>query len=211
MPRTDDSLNLSEIARLAGVNRGTPQKWHRLPPGQEDADALPPLRAVAQAMGVEVPDVDAARPRYPRKVVEAFLKAVGYMDDSGALVEAIKTKSMGRWLPVEPTVDPRPGHRRRYYVPHVAKELGREVPSFEQSRSRGRFPEPDGYDELFRPFWFSETIEKYKQRLQDRKERVGAGPEPDGYTEDGQPYRLLPADSYYARKKSQDSGADLQE
>lgn len=218
-------LSLPLIAKLAGVHGATPQKWHRSPTGKAargyEKNTPHPIKSVADAMGAAVPQFDEII--YPRRVVVAFLKAIGYMDDKGRLVKEIQNKGPGRWSPVKPTVDPRPvtdpaeavdsrtgkplaldpvtRGRYRYYAAHAAEVLGYASKGiFDQSLSKGRVPPADGYDELQRPFWWLETLEGHKAEVEERKLQAKAGPQPDGYTEDGQPYRLLPGDSYYAKK-----------
>ncbi|MEJ8640013.1 helix-turn-helix transcriptional regulator [Streptomyces sp. MS2.AVA.5] len=180
---TSTSMSLSDMGREIGVARQTVQRWHRTSP-EGPARATTPvsaLKAVAEAMNVAVPEADAERaPRYPRKVFVAFCQAVGYMDEDGNLVpelqERIAQKKRGRWYPVKPTLDPGKGRRRRYYVNHVAELTGLEqdtvayyaTPGVNQGRS---FPAPDGLDEMDRPFWFRETISKYRTRAQ-RQERM---------------------------------------
>ncbi|MCX4784046.1 hypothetical protein [Streptomyces sp. NBC_01264] len=230
----DETLSLGEIAKLAGVNRATPQKWHRSPTGKAARGyekATPhPMRSVAEAMGVPAPEADEARPRYPRRVVVGFLKAIGYMDARGQLVEEIQNKGPGRWVPVKPTIDPHPVKdaealdpktkkpltvdpltrgRLRHYAPHASAVLGyKDVGVFEQSLNKGRVPKADGYDELQRPYWWLETLEGHKADAADRKEKRQAGPEPDGYTTEGQPFRLLPEDNYYAKKAAEPAASE---
>ena len=129
--------------------------------------------------------------------------------------------------PVKPTVDPHPVSdpekavdsrtgkplaldpvtrgRYRYYAVHAAEVLGyKSKPAFDQSLSLGRVPKADGYDEIQRPFWWLETLEGHLAQIEEQKQKAKAGPEPDGYTSEGQPYRLLPGDSYYAQKGEAD-------
>ncbi|MEU0375237.1 hypothetical protein ABZ070_34825 [Streptomyces sp. NPDC006283] len=199
MSRGDELLGLTEIARLACVSRQTAQRWHKAPP-QHAKDKKPPLpsalQKVAKDLGVEVPEAQEDRPRYPRMVVEAYLKAIGYMEADGSLVEGVQQKGGGRWLPVRPTVDPAGSRGRkvklRHYVPHAAKELGySSTASFERSRSLDRIPEPDGHDELFRPFWYIETLKEHKAKRGQRRRKAAAEPQPDGFDSDGRPYKLL--------------------
>ncbi|TLQ39288.1 hypothetical protein [Streptomyces marianii] len=226
--RKDDLLSLNEIAKLADVSRQAAQKWHKPPahkkPRQGETEVESALRSVARAMGVEVPESYDDSPRYPRKVVVAFLKAVGYMDENESLMP--RRGGKGKWTPAEPTidphrveqpdpavggkplkVDPQTGGRYRYYVPHAwaIAGFGSET-SFNASRTRGRAPEPDGIDELERPYWWLETLEGWKADAPERKAKRYAGRRPDGYTPDGQPFRLLPGDNYYARKAAEQAG-----
>ncbi|MFF8994011.1 hypothetical protein ACF09H_29605 [Streptomyces sp. NPDC014983] len=189
-------LGLTEIGKLAGVSRQTAQRWHKAPPQHEKnkKPELPSaLQKVAKDLGIEVPEAHADRPRYPRVVVEAFLKGIGYMDANGKLVPEIQNKGRGRWLPVKPTIDPASRGRKptlRYYVPHAAQELGyATTEAFEQARAKGVGPGPDGHDELFRPFWYGDTLEEYKKQRGQRRKK--AQPEPDGFDKDGRPYKLL--------------------
>ncbi|MEO3976730.1 hypothetical protein [Streptomyces sp. CAU 1734] len=197
MARGDELLSLTEISRLAGVSRQTAQRWHKAPPqhAKNKKAVLPSaLQKVAADLEIEVPEALEERPRYPRRVVEAFLKAVGYMNPDGSPVEEIQQKGGGRWLPVRPTVDPTSRGRTptlRYYVPHAATELSyATVESFEQMRSKGAIPEPDGHDELFRPFWYGETLEEQKKKRGQRR-KVAPAEKPDGFDDEGRPYRLL--------------------
>ncbi|MER6126553.1 hypothetical protein ABT173_28840 [Streptomyces sp. NPDC001795] len=223
-------LSLGLIAKLAGVHGATPQKWHRSPTGKAargyEKNTPYPMKSVADAMGVAVPQFEEAV--YPRRVVVAFLKAIGYMDDRGRLVKEIQNKGPGRWSPVRPTVDPRPvpeaeeeqGGKRlqldpltrgryRYYAVHAAEKLGYSSKAvFDQSLAKKRVPPADGYDEIQRPFWWVETLEAHLTEIEDRKRRAKAGPEPDGYTPEGQPYRLLPQDSYYAQQGDAGTGKE---
>lgn len=198
MARGDELLSLTEISNLAGVSRQTAQRWHKAPPqhAKNAKPALPSaLQKVAADLDVEVPEAHEDRPRYPRRVVEAYLKAIGYMNPDGSMVEEIQQKGGGRWLPVRPTVDPTSRGRKvklRFYVPHAAKELGyASTESFEQTRSLDRIPEPDGHDELFRPFWYAETLEKHKTERGQRRKKDGKDEKPDGFDGEGRPYKLL--------------------
>ncbi|WP_432156121.1 hypothetical protein [Streptomyces sp. bgisy153] len=198
MARGDELLSLTEIGKLAGVSRQTAQRWHSAPP-QHAKNRKPALASalqkVAKDLEVEVPEAHGERPRYPRRVVEAFLKAIGYMNPDGSLVEEIQQKGGGRWLPVRPTVDPTGRGRNpklRYYVPHVAQELDyASTEALEQARARDRIPEPDGHDELFRPFWYIETLEKHKKERGQRRRKAEPEEEPDGFDTEGRPYKLL--------------------
>ncbi|WP_141747677.1 hypothetical protein [Streptomyces nanshensis] len=192
----EDSLSLADIAREYRVSRQTAQRWHKGAVRNGKAPAIPSaLQATAALMEVPLPELAQPRPRYPRQVVQAFAKGVGFLNDKGEFVEELVGRTQGRWLPLEPTVDPRPEGLRRMYLPHVAAELGWEGASIAPIRSRHQldFPEEDGHDELARPYWFPFTIEDYKRYLTRRRmDRVGA-PEPDGYDEDGEPYWLPPS------------------
>ena len=208
-----DLLSLAEIARELGVNRQAAAKWHKAP--TQKAASGPPrtpsaLRAVAKAMEIEVPEADERAPRYPRSVVDAFAKAVGYKDAEGRLVPEIQAKPAGRWSPVEPTIEPGPLHRRRYYLTHAAAELGYRDSYLDPLRSRGKFVAEDGYDELNRPYWFLETLQAYRSKQEDDRERRKAGPEPDGYLDNGQPYWNAGPDNYWTRKwrQNQDQQSD---
>lgn len=220
-----DLLNLSEIARELGVDRTAVHRWHR-PPRQkagrkQDAEssgpeaareaASPkverPLLSVAAAMGIEVPEAaDPTRPQYPWAVVEAFAKATGYLNADGEPVEEVRSKGKGRWSPVEPTIDPREEHRRRFYLNHAAALLEVEVVSLRQMRSRGTFVKEDGYDELGRPYWWLETLQTRQNRIKERHDRRKAGPEPDGYLPNGQPYWRPGPDNYWTRRWREGSG-----
>ncbi|GGU49442.1 hypothetical protein [Streptomyces violascens] len=227
MARKDELLNLSEIARLAGVGRTAAQKWHT----SRKTGGEPPLRMVAQAMEVSVPEADDDAPRYPRKVVVAFLKAVGYMNEDESLM--YRRAGKGKWTPASPTIDPRrveqpapgsgekplkvdpqTGGRYRYYVPHAWQVAGfGSENSFTSSKTHGRAPEPDGIDELERPYWFVETLEAWKDGAADRKaERYASRTiPPDGYTPAGEPYRVLPGTNYYARQAAKEAGQNGEE
>ncbi|MER0477205.1 hypothetical protein ABR737_02325 [Streptomyces sp. Edi2] len=251
MARKDELLNLSEIARLAGVGRTAAQKWHAVP---RKSGGLPPLRLVAKALEDnareaegregeapegEAPETEAlegqapegsgdAPPLYPREVVVAFLKAVGYMNADESPME--RRAGKGKWAPARPTIDPRrakqpdpdsgekpfkvdrqTGGRYRYYVPHAWEMAGfGSENSFTSSKTHGRAPEPDGIDELERPYWFAETLEAWKAGAEERKaERYASRTvAPDGYTSTGQPYRVLPGTNYYARQAAKQAGQD---
>ncbi|MER8119110.1 hypothetical protein [Streptomyces sp. NPDC094031] len=240
MARKDDLLTLNEIANLAGVGRQAAAKWHHL---ARKTGGEPPLRLVAKAMGVETPEANDDSPRYPRRVVVAFLQAVGYMNGDESPME--RREGRGKWTPTRPTIDPRPieafdpeeqgeepgieeqdaeasgaeparkpldvdrstGRRLRYYNAHAWEIAGfGSENSFTTSRTRGRVIDPDGIDELERPYWFRETLEQWAQGAEDRKAARFAGPEPDGFTVEGQPFRLLPGDNYYVKKAAGQAG-----
>ncbi|MFF9436811.1 hypothetical protein ACF1BP_24100 [Streptomyces sp. NPDC014735] len=226
MARKDDLLTLNEIAKLAGVGRQAAQKWHQV---ARKTGGKPPLRMVAEAMGVEVPQANDDSPRYPRKVVVGFLKAVGYMHADESPMERHEGK--GKWAPTSPTIDPRPveqpdpdsgekpfkvdpqsGGRIRHYIPHAWEMAGfGSQASFTSSRSKGRAPEPDGIDELERPYWFAETLERWKDEAPERKAARYAGNKPDGFTPEGQPFRLLPGTNYYAQQAAKQADQGVQE
>lgn len=191
MARGDELLSLNEIGRLAGVSKQTAQRWHDRP-APDFKSRSSGLKKVAGDLGVEVPEAYELHPRYPRRVVEAYLKAIGYMNADGSLVEEIQQKGGGRWTPVRPTIDPtsRGGNPKlRYYTAHVAEELDyASIGSFEAQRSRDFVPEPDGRDELFRPFWYAETLQAHKKKRGQRRRKA---PEPDGFDSEGRPYKLL--------------------
>ncbi|MFK0296324.1 helix-turn-helix domain-containing protein [Streptomyces sp. NPDC090442] len=160
MTSKDDSMSLTDIAREAGVARQTAQRWHK---GRTQRGKVTPspLRAIAEAKGIEIPEADATRPRYPRSVVVAFWKAVGYMDAKGEFIPEIQ-EIVGRWLPVAPTIDPRPGARRRIYTNHIAEAMGTNTETVEMRRHRDEtFPDPDDTDELGRSYWFGRTLNGY--------------------------------------------------
>ncbi|MFI1312817.1 hypothetical protein ACH4TS_22135 [Streptomyces albidoflavus] len=235
MARRGDLLTLNEIADLAGVSKQSASKWHHQ---ARKTGGEPPLRLVAKAMGAKIPEANDNSPRYPRRVVIAFLQAVGYMNADESPME--RREGKGKWSPARPTIDPRPierfstgqpeaedsdaeeqgaersetepsrksfhvdrstGRRLRYYNAHAWKIAGfGSENSFTSSRTRGRFVDPDGIDELERPYWFRETLEQWAAGAEDRKAARYSGPEPDGFTVEGQPFRLLPGDNYYAKK-----------
>ncbi|MCX4826543.1 hypothetical protein OG883_43685 [Streptomyces sp. NBC_01142] len=221
MARKDELLTLNEIAKLAGVGRQAAQKWHQV---ARKTGGEPPLRMVAKAMDVKVPEANDESPRYPRKVVVAFLKAVGYMNADESLME--RRGGRGKWAPAKPTIDPRraeqpgpdsgekplevdreTGGRLRYYNAHAWEIAGfGSENSFTSSRTLGRAPAPDGIDELERPYWFRETLEEWAAGADERKAERYAGRQPDGFTPEGQPFRLLPGDNYYAKKAAEQTG-----
>ena len=222
--KPEDLVNLSEIGRILGVNRTTVQKWHAYKGGTEgSAKPESPLLSVAQAMNCPTPEaIDTDQPQYPWQVVVAFAKATGYMDADGNLVPQIQNKGKGRWSPVEMTIDPYVdpkdpknrklrNNRRRYYSNHAADLLKIKYSSLRQLRVRGDnavlpFPEPDGMDELARPYWWLETLQTRMQQVHDQKDRRGSGPEPDGYLENGQPYWNAGPDNYWVRKWEEANG-----
>jgi hypothetical protein len=140
------------------------------------------------------------------------------MDIHGNLVPEIQAKGKGRWSPVEPTVDPyvdpkdpgnknKKNNRRRWYASHVKPITGHKDNSVRQLRVRGEFVEPDGMDELARPYWWLETLQTQAKTKEDRRERRAAGPEPDGYLENGQPYWNVGPDNYWVRKWNEENSA----
>ncbi|MFG3429602.1 helix-turn-helix domain-containing protein [Streptomyces californicus] len=191
---TSSTMSLSDMAREVGVSRQAVARWHRRP-GKiaRETTHISPLRSVAEAMGIEVPEADAARPRYPRSVFVAYCQAVGLMDEEGNLVpeiqERIAQRKPGRWTPVAPTLQPGKGsRRRRYYAAHVAKHTGLEEQSISYYAApvTGRsFPAPDGHDEMDRPFWFLETFQRYRTMAQRQARRQPADqPAPSSPDED---------------------------
>ncbi|MFE6272256.1 hypothetical protein ACFVQ9_26085 [Streptomyces goshikiensis] len=175
-------MSLSDWAAEIGVPRQTVQRWHRAPAGEDLKKAYTPpspLKAVAKAMKVAVPDAEKMPPRYPRSVYVAYCQAVGIMDEYGDLVPEIKARfaerKRGPWLPAKPTLDPGPGRRRRYYKNHVAESTGLAEATVKayMNASPGQFsfPLPDGHDEMARPFYFAETFAPYRTRAQ-RKARM---------------------------------------
>ncbi|WP_424216005.1 hypothetical protein ACN20G_28065 (plasmid) [Streptomyces sp. BI20] len=163
MTSEDRLMNLDEIADMFGVARQTAQRWHRNRPGVTHKRP-PALRAVAHALGRDIPEADEDRPLYPRSILTAFGKGVGYLDGRGRRIEL---QSAGqKWLPVEPTYEPG-GRRRRWYLNHVADHTGIAKGTLEVRRSRGAMPksdgpeELDGLDELGRPFWYPATLNKW--------------------------------------------------
>ncbi|MET8605726.1 hypothetical protein ABZV92_19505 [Streptomyces rubiginosohelvolus] len=184
---TSSTMSLSEMAREVGVSRQAVARWHRRPgKTARETTHISPLRSVAEAMEIEVPEADAARPRYPRSVFVAYCQAVGLMDEDGNLVpeiqERIAQKKAGRWTPVRPTLQPGTGsRRRRYYAAHVAEQTGLEEQtiSYYAAQVTGRsFPAPDGIDEMDRPFWFLETFQRYRTMAQ-RQARMQPADQPD--------------------------------
>ncbi|MFI1189627.1 hypothetical protein [Streptomyces californicus] len=158
-----EPLSLTDIGRAFGLSsRGTVQRWHK-PPGQSAMDGKPPatkpaLHAVAEALGTPLdPALTAStRPRFPADVVLALGKALGYLDADGRIVEALRSKGRGRWLPAAPTIDPATG-KRRVYTNHLAAALGVENETIERRLTRGTLTKPDGTDELDRNFWWAPT------------------------------------------------------
>ncbi|MFJ4680495.1 hypothetical protein [Kitasatospora sp. NPDC088783] len=177
-------LTLAQIADLLGVTVPTVRKWHggQVQPGSAASSAArprQPLREVAAARGIPVRIADQpADQRYPRAVVTAFAQAVGYMDADGELVPEAQGKGRGKWLPAEPTIDPGEGRRLRFYMTHAAELVGQTVATVRTRVSKGKFAQPDGVDELSRPYWFAKTLQ-----AQIKKDRG----EPDGYR-DGKPF-----------------------
>ncbi|MFG2210544.1 hypothetical protein [Streptomyces sp. NPDC048638] len=133
MVHKDELLNLSEIARLAGVARTAAQKWHKVP---RKTGGEPPLLLVVKALEANARDAEALEggppdaeapdsqevqgeetegeeaeeggehpPLYSREVVVAFLKAVGYMNADESPME--RRVGKGKWAPTHPTIDPR--------------------------------------------------------------------------------------------------------
>ncbi|MFD7556477.1 hypothetical protein ACFV9E_18305 [Streptomyces sp. NPDC059835] len=163
LTRRTEPLSFSEIALALGLSsRGTAHKWHKPPlqaaMGGKAPTNKPPLHAVAEALGSPLgPEVlESTRPRFPVEVVLALGKALGYLDADGRIVEEIRTKGRGRWLPAAPTTDPAT-KGRRVYINHLAQALGIRNESVEQSLARGTFTKPDGTDEIDRIFWWAAT------------------------------------------------------
>ncbi|MFJ8676761.1 hypothetical protein [Streptomyces sp. NPDC093589] len=173
LTKRTEPLSLSDISRALGLkSRGTAQKWHK-PPTQKSMEGkapqnLPPLHAVVAAMseqlnaaGVQVSTetLQSSRPLYPPQVVLALGKALGYLDLSGRIIEEIRNKGRGRWLPVAPTIAP--GTRRaRVYTNHLASKLGVRNETIEVALYRDNFTRPDGTDEIGRVFWWVPTANK---------------------------------------------------
>ncbi|MEV6421769.1 hypothetical protein [Streptomyces sp. NPDC051662] len=185
---SNNSMSLSDMAREVGVSRQAAARWHRNPRElARSTTPASPLRAVAEAMKIAVPEADDARPRYPRTVFVAYCQAVGFMDEEGNLVpevqERIAQKKPGRWMPVKPTLHPGQGsRRRRYYIPHVTELTGLEERSVKKYATPGvyaerSFPAPDGLDEMDRPYWFLETIQRYRTRAQRAERSQPATPD----------------------------------
>jgi hypothetical protein len=166
LTKRTEPLSLSEISRAFGMkSRGNAQKWHK-PPLQKAMEGKPPankppLHAVAEAMDVDLGDdiLTTSTPRFPVKVVLALGKALGYLDQSGHIVEEIANKGRGRWLPVEPTIDPAT-RKRRVYTNHLAAKLNVNNASIEMALHRQAFTEPDDTDEIGRVFWWVPTANK---------------------------------------------------
>ncbi|GLF98211.1 helix-turn-helix transcriptional regulator [Streptomyces yaizuensis] len=181
-----DSMSLADMAREVGINRQTVQKWHRAPLERaRETTPVSALRAVAEAMEIEVPEADEAR--YPRSVFVAFCQAVGYMDEDGQLVpevqERIAQKKRGRWYPAKPTLQPGTGsRRRRYYSNHVAEMLGLDTKTVRYYATPGvnverSFPAADGLDEMDRQYWFIETVQRYRTRAERAARMQPADPD----------------------------------
>ncbi|MDJ0372438.1 hypothetical protein QMK19_22930 [Streptomyces sp. H10-C2] len=225
---TSSKLNDQAIADWFGVAKSAVGKWRI---GQAQAAApdaprkTPAFVRVAADLGVNLTAEDQAAALVPRTVVEAFGKAVGYLDAAGELIPEIQDKPKGRWSPVAPTIDPVPDEngkpRKRWYKPHIADEYG--IPEGTLSAWMNRDPEfPTPHqDELSRTYLYTEQLEAYDKVLARREEEKAAGPAPNGHDEQGRPwrfiakrtdradgvdtatgraYQLLPADSYYAKK-----------
>ncbi|MFD9040850.1 hypothetical protein ACFW2K_22360 [Streptomyces nigra] len=166
LTKRKEPLSLSEISRALGLkSRTAAQKWHK-PPAQKAMEGKPPankpaLHVVAEALEIDLGDdiLETSAPRFPVKVVLALGKALGYLDHSGHIVEEIANKGRGRWLPVEPTIDPASG-RRRVYTNHLAAKLGVKNSSIEMALHRGHFTDSDGTDEIGRVFWWVPTANK---------------------------------------------------
>ncbi|MFD3422454.1 hypothetical protein [Streptomyces decoyicus] len=225
---TQTLLTDAEIARWFGVGNAAVSKWRA---GQNQSAAqgrprkTPAFKAIADALGVELPGGAAT----PKEVVEAFGKAVGYLDERGDLIPEIQNKPKGRWLPVRPTIDPvvdeKGQLRKRFYSPHVCDEYGIADSTLKMWQLRdSRFPEHHT-DEISRSYWYEEQLEIWDAILAERDEQKEAGPRPQGRDDQGRPYRylrratdradgldasgrayqLLPADSYWARSAAGDA------
>ncbi|MFB8291292.1 hypothetical protein [Kitasatospora purpeofusca] len=163
LTRRQEPLSLTDIGQAFGLSsRGTVYRWHK-PPGQSAMDGKPPatkpaLHAVAEALGTPLDPalVTSSRPRFPVDVVLALGKALGYLDADGRIVEELRGKGRGRWLPAAPTIDPATGNRR-VYTNHLATALGVGNEAIERGLTRGALTAPDGTDELDRNFWWAPT------------------------------------------------------
>ncbi|MFI8932465.1 hypothetical protein ACIG3E_32975 [Streptomyces sp. NPDC053474] len=190
----EEPLSLSEISRALGLkSRGNAQKWHK-PPMQKVMEGkapanTPALHAVVSAMSeqlkaagitVSKETLESSRPTYPPQVVLALGKALGYLDAEGRIVEEIRNKGRGRWLPVAPTIDPR-SQRPRVYINHLAEKMRINTESIEVQLHRERFTRPDGFDEIGRAFWWVPTA---NQILKERN--ITEGFDPGGSTEEAQ-------------------------
>ncbi|MFI0742495.1 hypothetical protein ACH4PU_31125 [Streptomyces sp. NPDC021100] len=169
-----EPLSLSDISRALGLSRNVAQKWHN--PAVQKATGragTPVLRVVAEAMGFELDEelVGGARPRYPVAVVLALGKALGYLDERGQIVEEVRSKGRGKWLPAAPTIDPAT-KKKRVYVNHLAKKLGVNNETIEMALSREskKVLPPDGNDEIGRVFWWVPTANKILKK-ENRTER----------------------------------------
>ncbi|MFH0246347.1 hypothetical protein ACGRHY_28900 [Streptomyces sp. HK10] len=183
LTKRTEPLSLSDISRALGLkSRSTAQKWHKPPMQKAMAGKaprnVPALHAVVDAMaeqlesagqGVSRETLESARPMYPPQVVLALGKALGYLDSKGRIVEEIQNKGRGRWLPVEPTIDPG-SQKKRVYINHLAKKLGIKNESIEVALTRERFTKPDGTDEIGRSFWWVPTANKIlkEHNIEDR-------------------------------------------
>lgn len=164
LTKCKEPLSLSDIARALGLSRNTPQKWHTpLVQKATGRAGTPMFRVVAEAMGYELDEdlVSGARPRYPVEVVLAVGKALGYLDGRGQIVEEIRSKGRGKWLPVAPTIDPAT-KRRRVYTNHIAQKRGIDNATIEMAvyRENKNMLPPDGTDEMGRIFWWVPTANK---------------------------------------------------
>lgn len=166
LTKRKEPLSLSDISRALGLkSRTSAQKWHK-PQKQAGATAdwepaKPTLHVVAEAIGVELsPEtLESSRPKFPPEVVLALGKALGYLDSKGQIIKEITSKGRGRWLPVEPTVDPAT-RKKRVYTNHLASKIGTRVETIEMALYRGNFPGSDGTDEMGRVFWWIPSANK---------------------------------------------------
>lgn len=185
-----EELTRSQIAAWVGLPRQTVAKWLAQPPAKPGGRAprTPALRAFAASLDKPLPaEVDTV----PRWMVEAFLKATGYMDADGNIVKEVLGSQRGRWQPVEPTIDPvqdkQGKHRRRWYSDHVVDELGINANALARRIERDPdFPKPH-VDELGRNYWFDEELDAYVEALTERDAMKGVA----GHDDQGRPYRYI--------------------
>ncbi|MEV1040442.1 hypothetical protein AB0J01_27885 [Streptomyces sp. NPDC050204] len=209
-------LTDEQVAEWFGVAVSAANKWRvgQVQSAQPDKLKTPPFSRTAKAMGLRIGAKDKTNGVVPREIVEAFGKAVGYLNEEG---ELIRETRKGRWTPSAPTIDPVPDKngqpRMRWYVPQVAERYGVPVGRVNVWRVRGKLPGAHK-DELSRVFWYVSDLDEWDAKAE-------AGPEPDGFDGEGRPfqylskvtdradgvdsktgraYKLLPADNYYAKK-----------
>lgn len=182
-----EGLTRAQIAQWFGVAEQTVAKWIV---GQKQAHGE--IRTPAFIMIAETLEIDytPSQSTVPRAIVEAFGKAVGYLDEDNNALDAGQGKR-GTWLPAKPTIDPLPNAdgkpRKRWYRDHVADELGYSVRTVAGLPSRD--PEfPRNFDEMGRVFLYDEDLDAYTEILAKRDK---ARNQPDGYDEQGRPWRFL--------------------
>ncbi|MEU5900274.1 helix-turn-helix domain-containing protein [Streptomyces venezuelae] len=181
-------LTRAQIAQWFGVAEQTVAKWivgQKQPKGEI---RTPAFILIAETLGI---DYSPSQSTVPRVIVEAFGKAVGYLDEENNVLAAGQGKR-GTWLPAKPTIDPLPDKdgkpRKRWYRDHVADELGLSVNTVAGLPSRDpQFPR--NFDEMGRVFLYDDDLDAYTAILEGRDKAKAS--KPHGHDEQGRPWRFI--------------------